>query len=45
MLQSLNKVIVAITKQTASITMKQNLFKDSQLLFRLAKRLSLSECS
>ena len=45
LLQCLNKVIVAICKQGTNTDIKINLFKQTQILFRLAKRLSLSECS
>ena len=44
-LNVLNSLIVSICQQESCFELRQKLFKDSQLLFRLAKRLSLSEYS
>ena len=45
MLNVLNQIIIAICHQQVCFELKSKLFKDSQLLFRLAKRLCLSEYS
>eukprot|EP00347_Sterkiella_histriomuscorum_P003094 403365611 len=45
LLSAINQVIIAISSQNQNQELKQKLFRDSQMLFRLAKRLSLSEYS